>query len=56
MTEYSQELIDECIKCFKDENGVELTQEEAVEVLKNLGGLFLAFAGHDSHSSLNREL
>jgi hypothetical protein len=42
---YSKKLIDECIACFRDEDGIELTQEEAVEYLAGLGGLFLAFAG-----------
>ena len=42
---YSKKLIDECIACFRDEDGIELTEEEAVEYLAGLGGLFLAFAG-----------
>ena len=42
---YSQKLITECISCFRDEDGIELSQEEAVEYLAGLGGLFLAFAG-----------
>ncbi len=41
---YSKKLIAECIACFHDEDGIELTQEEAVEYLAGLGGLFHAFA------------
>ena len=42
---YSQKLIAECISCFHDEDGIELSGEEAVEYLAGLGGLYLAFAG-----------
>jgi hypothetical protein len=41
---YSQQLITECISCFRDEDGIELSEEEAVEYLAGLGGLYLAFA------------
>ena len=40
---FSQKLIDETIKCFKEENGVDLSSEQANEILKHLSGLFLAY-------------
>ena len=42
-TQFSQELIEECKKVFREEDGVELSDEEAQEALTNLSGLFLAF-------------
>jgi hypothetical protein len=44
MPVYSKELIAECIACFRDEDGIELTKDEAAEYLAGLGGLFHAFA------------
>ena len=41
---YSQELIEECKKCFKEENNIDLTDEKASEFLDSLGGLYLSFA------------
>jgi hypothetical protein len=42
---YSSQLITETIQCFKEENNIELSPEQANDYLNNLGGLYLAFAG-----------
>ena len=42
--QYSQKLIEECIKCFKEENNLDITPEQANEFLDSFAGLFLAFA------------
>ena len=42
--QYSKKLIDECIQCFKDENDLDITQEQANEYLDSFAGLYLAFA------------
>jgi hypothetical protein len=42
---FSQNLIQETIKVFKEEDGIELTPEQAELYLQSLAGLFLAFAG-----------
>ncbi|MFA5791667.1 MAG: hypothetical protein WC884_01370 [Candidatus Paceibacterota bacterium] len=44
MHQYSDKLIDECIKNFKKENNLDLSRETANEYLDSLAGLFLAFA------------
>jgi hypothetical protein len=41
---FSKKLIDECIKCFKEENGIDISIETAVEFLNAFAGLFLAFS------------
>lgn len=41
---YSQKLIEETIKCFKEEDNLDISAETACEYLDSLGGLFLAFA------------
>lgn len=41
---YSQKLIEETIKCFKEEDNLDISVETANEYLDSLGGLFLAFA------------
>lgn len=41
---YPQNLIDETIACFKEEDNLDLSVETAIEYLDSLGGLFLAFA------------
>lgn len=41
---YSKELISETILCFKEEDGVDISEETAEEYLNGLSGLFLAFA------------
>jgi len=40
---FSQKLIDETIKCFKEENSIDLTSEKANDILNSLSGLFLAY-------------
>lgn len=44
MHQYSDSLIDECIKVFKQENGLDLSRETANEYLDSLTGLFLVLA------------
>ena len=41
---FSQKLIDQTIKVFKEENNLVLSVEQANEYLNNLAELFLAFA------------
>ena len=41
---FSQNLIDETIRCFKEEDGLDLSPEQANEYLNSMAGLFLAFA------------
>ena len=41
---FSQNLIQDCIKSFKEENGVDISAETANEYLNSMAGLFLAFA------------
>lgn len=41
---YSPELISEAILCFKEEDGIDISEETAEEYLNGLSGLFLAFA------------
>ena len=41
---YSKELIAEAILCFKEEDGLDISEETAEEYLNGLSGLFLAFA------------
>ncbi len=41
---FSQNLIDETIRCFKEEDGLDLSPEQANEYLHSMAGLFLAFA------------
>ena len=43
--QYSQRLIEETILCFKKENGLDLTHEQANEYLNSLANLYLAFTG-----------
>lgn len=43
---YSQNLIQETIKVFKEEDGVDISVDTAIEYLNQLSGLFLAFAGY----------
>lgn len=44
MAQFSQKLIDETIRIFKEEDGVEFTKEQAEEALENLSELYLAFS------------
>ena len=41
---FSQKLIEDTIRCFKEENGIDLSIAQAQEALHNMAGLFLAFA------------
>ena len=41
---YSPKLIAECIACFRDEDGIDITEDKAETYLRGLGGLFRAFA------------
>ena len=40
---FSQNLIDETIRCFKEEDSLDLSPEQANEYLHSMAGLFLAF-------------
>lgn len=44
MSKFSLQLVSDTIACFKEEDGIELTQEQAIEVLESFAGLYLAFA------------
>ena len=48
MSKYNEKLVLDTITCFKEEDGIELTQEQAVEVLESFAGLYLAFASEDN--------
>jgi len=41
---FSKVLIADTIACFKEEDGLLLSEEEAVAVLHSFAGLYLAFA------------
>jgi hypothetical protein len=47
---FSQELIRETIACFKEENGIDISPEEANQYLHAFANLFLAFASGNSNS------
>lgn len=42
--QFSQKLIDETVKCFKEENGIIVSEKQAVEILNNFAGLFLSYS------------
>lgn len=44
MPKFSPQLVSDTIACFKEEDGIELTQEQAIEALESFAGLYLAFA------------
>jgi len=48
MNRFPQQLVLDTIACFKEEDGVELTQEQAVEVLESFAGLYLAFTPEEN--------
>lgn len=48
MSKYNEKLVLETIACFKEEDGIEMTQEEAIAVLDSFAGLYLAFASEGS--------
>ena len=41
--QFSEKLIKETINCFKEEDGVVITPEQADEYLASFAGLFLVF-------------
>ncbi|MDD4804058.1 MAG: hypothetical protein PHN69_02695 [Candidatus Pacebacteria bacterium] len=41
---FSQKLIDETIKCFKEEDGVELSPEITEQYLESFAKFYIAFA------------
>lgn len=41
---FSQKLIDQTIKCFQEEDGIELSPELTNEYLESFARLYLAFA------------
>jgi len=41
---FSQKLIDQTIKCFKEEDGVELSPEQTNQYLEAFARLYIAFA------------
>ncbi len=43
--QYNQKLVEETIRCFKEENGLDITSEQANEYLNSLANLYLAFTG-----------
>ncbi len=44
MFKYSDKLIKETQKVFKEEEGLDISKETAVEYMDQLSGLFLAFS------------
>ncbi|HBH71428.1 MAG: hypothetical protein UU88_C0001G0033 [Parcubacteria group bacterium GW2011_GWC1_42_11] len=45
---FSQELIEETIQCFREENTEDISPETANEYLNSLSGFFLALADNPS--------
>ena len=41
---FSNNLIQDCIKSFKEENGVDISAETAIEYLNSFARLYLTFA------------
>lgn len=53
--EFSQNLINETIQCFKEEDNLNITSEQATEYLNGMADLYLAFTNFDiSDPSLKR--
>lgn len=51
MPKFSQQLISDTITCFYEEDGVVLTEDEAIAVLDSFADLYLAFVGSGSAAS-----
>jgi hypothetical protein len=49
---FSQNLIQDCIKSFKEENGVDISAEQAIEYLNSFARLYLAFARIEGESAV----
>lgn len=49
---FNQGLIQETIDCFREEDGIVITPEQAEEYLSSFADLFLAFAGESRPRSL----
>ena len=45
---FSKNLIIETIKCFKEEDGIDITPKQANEYLDSFAGLYLAFSSKRS--------
>lgn len=45
--EFSQNLINETIQCFKEEDNLTITPEQATEYLNGMSSLYLAFTNFD---------
>jgi len=52
---FSQKLIDETIKCFKEENGISISPEQANEYLDSFSGLFCAFSSKENKKNLDAD-
>lgn len=52
---FSKELVERCVVVFKEDHGVTLSADEAVEALDNLGGLFLSFLEQDGLKMKNED-
>jgi len=50
--QFSENLIAETIKCFKEEDGLDVSPAQANEYLNSFADLFLAFAGGRSRPPL----
>ena len=48
---FSNNLIQDCIKSFKEENGVDISAETAQEYLSSFARLYLAFARIEGKSA-----
>ena len=51
---YSPKLIQETILCFKEENGLDISEELANEYLEAFAGLFLTLARHAGPDATER--
>ena len=48
---FSKKLIDDCIKSFKEENGVDISAETAIEYLSSFARLYLTFVRIENESA-----